>query len=72
MKILSWNVNGIRACRRHGFLDWFASEAADVGAPQIQRAQDDLGQVGIGQYEGRKIDRYRNVREYLLPFAALA
>ena len=30
MKLLSWNVNGIRAAEKGGFLDWFRTEAADV------------------------------------------
>ena len=30
MKILSWNVNGIRAVEKHGFLSWFEAEAPDV------------------------------------------
>jgi exodeoxyribonuclease-3 len=30
MRILSWNVNGIRAVEKRGFLDWFAEEAPDV------------------------------------------
>ncbi len=29
-KLLSWNVNGLRACGRAGFLDWFKSEKADA------------------------------------------
>lgn len=30
MKLASWNVNGIRACSRGGFLDWMKDEAADI------------------------------------------
>ena len=30
MRIISWNVNGIRSVAKHGFLDWFAREAPDV------------------------------------------
>jgi exodeoxyribonuclease-3 len=30
MKIISWNVNGIRSAEKQGFLNWFASEAPDV------------------------------------------
>jgi len=30
MKVCSWNVNGLRAAGRKGFLDWFAEEQADV------------------------------------------
>ena len=38
MKILSWNVNGIRACAKNGFLDWFAKQAADVVCIQETKA----------------------------------
>jgi exodeoxyribonuclease-3 len=30
MKLASWNVNGIRACGKNGFLKWFEQEKADV------------------------------------------
>lgn len=30
MKIVSWNVNGLRACFRYGFLDWAEKTDADV------------------------------------------
>ena len=31
MKLISWNVNGLRACVKKGFLDYFKSEMdADI------------------------------------------
>ncbi len=30
IKALSWNVNGLRAVHRKGFLDWFAEENPDI------------------------------------------
>jgi exodeoxyribonuclease-3 len=30
VKLLSWNVNGLRACGRYGFSKWFAQQEADV------------------------------------------
>ncbi|MEF8878771.1 MAG: exodeoxyribonuclease III [Candidatus Thermoplasmatota archaeon] len=30
MKLISWNVNGIRAANRKGFFDWFQKESPDV------------------------------------------
>lgn len=30
MKIISWNVNGIRACMKKGFWDWYDDQNADV------------------------------------------
>ena len=41
MKIVSWNVNGIRACQRAGFLDWFAKQDADVVCIQETKAHVD-------------------------------
>jgi exodeoxyribonuclease III len=38
MKILSWNVNGIRAAARGGFLQWFAREEADLVCVQEIKA----------------------------------
>ncbi|HEX7381503.1 MAG TPA: exodeoxyribonuclease III [Nevskiaceae bacterium] len=39
MKIVSLNLNGIRAAARKGFFDWMADEAADVYCLQEVRAQ---------------------------------
>ena len=41
-KIVSWNVNGIRAALRKGFADWIEGEAAQVIGLQEVRAQEDL------------------------------
>jgi exodeoxyribonuclease-3 len=38
MKLASWNVNGIRAAHRSGFLDWFEKEAADIVCLQETKA----------------------------------
>jgi exodeoxyribonuclease-3 len=38
MKLISWNVNGIRACQRGGFLDWFSKVGADVVCLQETKA----------------------------------
>ena len=29
MKLISWNVNGLRACLGKGFMDYFAAQQAD-------------------------------------------
>jgi exodeoxyribonuclease-3 len=39
MKIISWNVNGIRAVQKKGFLDWFKSEAPDILCLQETKAE---------------------------------
>jgi len=39
MKLASWNVNGIRACGRGGFLKWFEAEGADIVCVQEIKAR---------------------------------
>jgi len=39
MKLISWNVNGIRAAERKGFLKWFEAQNADVVCVQETKAQ---------------------------------
>lgn len=49
MKLVSWNVNGIRACYTKGFCDFFDSIDADIFAVQetkMQEGQFDLTQAG--------------------------
>ena len=41
VKLYSWNVNGIRAAEKKGFLDWFAGTGADVIAVQETKASPD-------------------------------
>lgn len=41
MKLVSWNVNGIRACAKKGFKEVFANFDADVFALQETKAQPD-------------------------------
>jgi len=39
MKILSWNVNGIRAAQKKGFLDWLKREKPDILGVQETKAK---------------------------------
>ena len=53
MKLISWNVNGIRACVRKGFLDYFTEQDADIFCIQetkLQSGQIDLELQGYHQY----------------------
>lgn len=53
MKFISWNVNGIRACVKKGFLDYFYTEDADFFCLQetkCQPEQIDLDLKGYKQY----------------------
>jgi len=40
-KLISWNVNGIRAAEKKGFLDWLLATDADVVAVQETKANPD-------------------------------
>ncbi len=53
MKLISWNVNGIRACVTKGFLDYFNEVDADIFCLQetkLQEGQIDLDLKGYHQY----------------------
>ncbi|MFC0273422.1 exodeoxyribonuclease III [Metabacillus herbersteinensis] len=41
MKLVSWNVNGIRACVKKGFLDYFKTVDADIFCLQETKLQQD-------------------------------
>lgn len=40
MRIASWNVNGLRACAKRGFLDWLDASGADLVGLQEVRAHE--------------------------------
>ena len=53
MKLVSWNVNGIRACVQKGFLDFFNEIDADIFCIQeskMQSGQLELDLQGYNQY----------------------
>ncbi len=53
MKLISWNVNGIRACTGKGFLEFFKEIDADIFCIQeskMQAGQLDLDLPGYHQY----------------------
>lgn len=41
VKLISWNVNGLRACMDKGFMDFFAKQKADVFCVQETKMQPD-------------------------------
>ncbi len=41
MRIISWNVNGIRSCVKKGFLDWLGTCDAEIVGLQEVRARED-------------------------------
>lgn len=53
MKLISWNVNGLRACMEKGFMDFFDQVDADVFCIQeskLQAGQIELDLPGYHQY----------------------
>ena len=52
MKLVSWNVNGLRACVTKGFSDFFQEIDADLFAIQETKLQE--GQIDL-QFEGLKV-----------------
>lgn len=45
MKLISWNVNGLRACVQKGFLDFFQEADADIFCIQESKLQE--GQISL-------------------------
>ena len=53
MKLISWNVNGLRACVKKGFMDFFTAQDADIFCIQETKLQPDqieLETPGYKQY----------------------
>ncbi|MFF3102811.1 exodeoxyribonuclease III [Viridibacillus arvi] len=51
MKFVSWNVNGIRACLKKGFLDYFNEMDADFFCIQESKCQDGQVELDLPGYE---------------------
>ncbi len=58
MKIVSWNVNGIRAAMKKDFPKSFASLHADVLCLQETKAQDDQVQEALSWLDGYHISSF--------------
>lgn len=52
MRIISWNVNGLRACVRKGFLDWLAKSEGHIVGLQEVRARSEQLSVDAREPEG--------------------
>ena len=53
MKLISWNVNGLRACAQKGFSDFFRDQQADIfclGETKMQPEQADFDLSGYHVY----------------------
>ena len=51
MKLVSWNVNGLRACLNKGFADFFVAADADIVCIQETKMQPGQAEVGFVGYE---------------------
>ncbi|MCM3782629.1 exodeoxyribonuclease III [Neobacillus mesonae] len=49
MKLVSWNVNGLRACVNKGFMDYFKEKDADVFCLQETKLQEGQIQMELGE-----------------------
>ena len=60
MKLISWNVNGLRACMKKGFADFFTAQNADIFALHETKMQEDQLDESM-MFEG--YHRYMNSAE---------
>ena len=51
MKLVSWNVNGIRACLKKGFLDFFNEIDADIFCIQETKASESQVEIKTPGYK---------------------
>lgn len=51
MKLISWNVNGLRACMQKGFADFFQAEQADVFCVQETKMHPEQADIAFDGYE---------------------
>ena len=50
-KLCSWNVNGLRACMKKGFLDFLEKEAPDILCVQETKMQPEQADFVFPGYE---------------------
>lgn len=50
MKLISWNVNGLRACMQKGFMDFFEGQNADFFCLQETKLQEGQIQMDLSDY----------------------
>jgi len=51
MKIISWNVNGIRACLKKGLEEFISHHSPDIMCIQETKADQSQVDLNIGSYE---------------------
>lgn len=50
MKLISWNVNGLRACLNKGFMDFFREADADIFCLQETKMQEGQAEISTDSY----------------------
>lgn len=55
MKLISWNVNGIRSVFNKGFVEWFATESPEILCLQETKAQIEQFPAGLVTHEPYQI-----------------
>lgn len=71
MKIITWNVNGIRAVLKKGFKDFLASEKPDIICLQETKAFESQFLAEIGELEGYKYVWHSGTRPWYAGSAIL-
>ena len=51
MKLISWNVNGLRACMNKGFMDFLKASNADIFCVQETKMQPEQADFTIDGYQ---------------------
>jgi exodeoxyribonuclease-3 len=62
MKLISWNVNGLRACMQKGFMDFFEAQDADFFCLQETKLQ--AGQIHMELPRHRQLWNYAEKKGY--------
>jgi exodeoxyribonuclease-3 len=55
LRLLSWNVNGIRSVKNKGFLDWFFRDSPDILCLQETKAQPDQLDADLKELAGYNV-----------------
>ena len=63
MKLISWNVNGLRACLGKGFTDYFAQQDADFFCLQETKMQPGQAQIPAPDY----VEFFNSARKKAIP-----
>lgn len=67
MKLISWNVNGLRACLGKGFTDYFAQQDADFFCLQETKMQPGQAQIPAPDY----VEFFNSAEKKAIPARAI-